>query len=217
MSLGIAIVLAMILYIIHANKAWKGALKVTGALIVLGLLGFGGVILYATYSDKREAKKEVAEAKAAQEASDKAAADRWAALGALNLCSPGRDVAVSSYTAPFGGMVECLDSTGHGGPVVSQEACNEVRARFPEYNCLLPPPPPPPPAKKRYLRATGFCSMVEDGEAISSVSTGNVNEGDIVQLLATNYLGNVQVRTKAGDVGWCSAFLFETMSAKGSQ
>jgi hypothetical protein len=44
MTIGIAIVVAMILYLIDRNKVWKQAAKIGVALILLAVLGVGGIV-----------------------------------------------------------------------------------------------------------------------------------------------------------------------------
>ena len=39
MTIGIAIVIAMVLYLIDRNKVWKQAAKLVGGLILLAVLG----------------------------------------------------------------------------------------------------------------------------------------------------------------------------------
>jgi hypothetical protein len=71
MTIGIAIVIAMVLYLIDRNKVWKQAAKILGGLILLAVLGGAGVVGWVMYDNWRTARKEAAE-QAAQAATEAA-------------------------------------------------------------------------------------------------------------------------------------------------
>ncbi|MGD0180469.1 MAG: hypothetical protein ABR880_21250 [Candidatus Sulfotelmatobacter sp.] len=62
MSLGIAAVIIFVLYLIDKHGRWRQTAKITTALIVLVLLGWGGLLGYDKYDSWRRAKAEHAAA-----------------------------------------------------------------------------------------------------------------------------------------------------------
>jgi hypothetical protein len=60
MTLGIALVLIFILYLIDKNHVWRQAAKVVIALVILGVLviaGFFGWMKYAAWQEAKAAQK----------------------------------------------------------------------------------------------------------------------------------------------------------------
>jgi hypothetical protein len=60
MTIGIAIVIAMVLYLIDRNKVWRQTAKIAAALILLAVLGVAGIFGWQKFSDWRMARKEAA-------------------------------------------------------------------------------------------------------------------------------------------------------------
>jgi type II secretory pathway pseudopilin PulG len=58
MTLGIALILIFVLYLIDKHNRWRQAIKITVALIVLGILGIGGLFGWQEYETRRAAKQE---------------------------------------------------------------------------------------------------------------------------------------------------------------
>ena len=110
MSLGLALFVIFILYLIHANKAWKGAAKVAGVLLLLGAIGVTAIVMYSEHEDALETAKQKAEAQAQQEADARAAKDRWAELESMELCAKG-DLALTGNQYPFAGEVVIFGNT----------------------------------------------------------------------------------------------------------
>jgi hypothetical protein len=79
MTIGIAIGIAMVLYLIDRNKVWKQAAMIVGALALLAVLGVAGIVGWDKYDAWRRARKE-------QEANQQAQAawDKW--LDGLPTC-----------------------------------------------------------------------------------------------------------------------------------
>lgn len=59
--LSVALVLIFVLYLIDKRNAWKGAIKVTAALVALGVLGFAGFYAWDKYEGWRATKKREAD------------------------------------------------------------------------------------------------------------------------------------------------------------
>ena len=57
MTIGIAIVLAMVLYLIDRNKVWKQAAKTAAVLTLLTVLGAAGFAGWVKYNDRQVAKE----------------------------------------------------------------------------------------------------------------------------------------------------------------
>ena len=60
MTIGIAIVIAMVLYLIDRNKVWKQAAKIVGALILLAVLDVAGIFGWVKYDSWQTERKEEA-------------------------------------------------------------------------------------------------------------------------------------------------------------
>jgi hypothetical protein len=67
MTLGIALILIFVLYLIDKHNKWQQAVKITVALVILSVLGIGGLIGWQEYetwqSARQEVSREAAEAK----------------------------------------------------------------------------------------------------------------------------------------------------------
>ena len=222
MSLGLALFVIFILYLIHANKAWKGAAKVAGVLLLLGAIGVTAIVMYSEHEDALETAKQKAEAQAQQEADARAAKDRWAELESMELCAKG-DLALTGNQYPFAGEVVCQDSSNHPYPV-SIVACRALLAKYPAaYSCQLPPPPPKLPRRKpveappqilghlklSYLpNDTPFSiDLSNEPRGGMGVKMGTVHPDDVVDWLATQN-SYVLVRTKRGETGWAPESFF---------
>ena len=57
MTLGIALVVIFILYLIDKHNRWRQAIKIVGGLVALGAIAFGLFYAWATYSDYRTRKE----------------------------------------------------------------------------------------------------------------------------------------------------------------
>ena len=60
MTIGIAIVIAMVLYLIDRNKVWKQAAKIVGGLTLLAILGVAGIFGWLKYDSWQTERKELA-------------------------------------------------------------------------------------------------------------------------------------------------------------
>ena len=60
MTIGIAIVFAMVLYLIDRNKVWKQAAKDLGGLVLLAVLGVAGIFGWVKYDSWHTERKEEA-------------------------------------------------------------------------------------------------------------------------------------------------------------
>ena len=60
MTIGIAIVIAMVLYLIDRNKVWKQAAKIVGGLVLLAVLGVAGIFGWVKFSEWQTERKEAA-------------------------------------------------------------------------------------------------------------------------------------------------------------
>jgi len=61
MTVGIAIVIAMALYLIDKNKVWRQAAKVIAALALLVAVGVGGLVVLERFDNRRTARTEAAQ------------------------------------------------------------------------------------------------------------------------------------------------------------
>jgi hypothetical protein len=60
MTLGIALLLIFILYLIDKHSRWRQAVKITIGLIVVGLVGLGGIYAWQKYDDYQTEKQNLA-------------------------------------------------------------------------------------------------------------------------------------------------------------
>lgn len=58
MTLGIALILIFVLYLIDKHNRWRQAIKITIGLVILGILGVGGLFGWQKYETWQEAKQE---------------------------------------------------------------------------------------------------------------------------------------------------------------
>jgi len=124
MTIGIAIVIAMVLYLIDRNKVWRQAAKIVGALMLLAVLGVAGIIGWDKYDSRRRAQKDAAEhaAMVAADAADAArdAAKRWATEHPKAIC------AETGETIQWNGTAWVDTATGKA---VAQDACTDAKKK----------------------------------------------------------------------------------------
>jgi hypothetical protein len=58
MTLGIALILIFVLYLIDKHNRWRQAFKITVGLVILGILGVGGIFGWQKYETWQEGKRE---------------------------------------------------------------------------------------------------------------------------------------------------------------
>jgi hypothetical protein len=66
MTLGLALILIFVLYLIDKHSRWREAAKIVTGLVILCLVGLGGFYGWTKYDEYRTAKREVASAAALQ-------------------------------------------------------------------------------------------------------------------------------------------------------
>lgn len=66
MTLGLALIVIFVLYLIDKHNRWREAAKIVAGLLILGVIGLGAVYGWARYSEYRTAKQEAAKQAAYQ-------------------------------------------------------------------------------------------------------------------------------------------------------
>src|SRR6266851_2417505 len=61
MSIGLALIVIFILYLIDKHNRWRQAVKILSGLIILAVLGVGGFYSWTKYDEYRTAKREAAQ------------------------------------------------------------------------------------------------------------------------------------------------------------
>jgi hypothetical protein len=240
-TLGFAIVLATILYIIDRNhvwpQVWKGltrTAKVT-ARICLVLIA-GGVVTYVIFytwgavKDAREKREWAAEQKATEAKANQAIADRWAQLSAIQkqVCDDKFVVVYNDSTIgafPDNGEVACATTSGgksvaysEGAPL-SPQGCAALQKAIPAFTCKAAPAPAPGPwvdyqppvPPARRLRALYGVDLVTTMSG--NLKCGHVDASQIVTFLDSNDIYDVvKVRTASGITGWANQNDFEVVN-----
>jgi len=226
--LGVAIVLAMILYIIDRNHVWPQVWKYTKraviVCIVLGVVGYAW-IKWDEHKQKVEADKyaaeQLAQYKEQKAAGEKAKADRWAELNSLQkeVCGDKLLITIvdTNENFPQSAEVSCsLPVVGKDVKSVpltplSPSACAILQAKLPTFSCLTPKPTidlARAPSRATHLKATYATDLTT--QEYGSLKCGDVKEGETVTLLEDNNMF-VRVRTASGVVGWAGSSSFEVI------
>lgn len=209
MTLGIALLLIFILYLIDKHNRWRQLVKVTIGLVVLCILavsGYFGWVKYQAWQEARqEAQREAENAK--QEAQKKAALEKT--------CKDWEDK--HSIGSPvdklYGHWADGTKMPDEGFTLGTPEGCQgplEIA-----YNEKLPKPAThgpwedyAPKPRLRRVKAT-YDTDITTAEYGSLVS-GHVAKGETVTLLVDDNTF-VKVKTATGKVGWAGSGAFEVV------
>jgi hypothetical protein len=239
MTIGGAILIAAILFLIDRNHVWpqvwsglKRMLKVTAkicsVLILIGTVVWIGTILYDKQQAAREERERI-EAKRAEVAQkDKAIADRRAQLLPLqkDLCGEKTIIVFGAY--PESGEVACAPTSDSAtvykdSLFVSTSGCEELRNKFPEFTCHLAPIVPTEKPRYPYnpwevvskepVAAPARHVVARGDVEITTKISGSLTCGHVKAgeeaVLLEEQGGEVKVRNSKGQVGWAYASLFE--------
>jgi hypothetical protein len=191
MTIGIALVLIFVLYLIDKHNRWRQAAKIVIGLVVLALLAVGGTIGWEKYDAYRTKKRTEAETAAYQArvktcvAKSTPAGNETAAQEQLAACTQNPDAPVIidfSKAEPIPGFI----------PDVPKG-----------YTLVVPPKVH---VQVRHVRVK-YDTDITTTE-ISNLTCGHVREGETATLLEEGTIG-VKIRTATGDVGWAFASAFE--------
>jgi hypothetical protein len=230
--LAVAIVLAMILYIVDRNHVWPQVWKYTKraviVCIVLGVVGYAW-IKWDEHKQRVEADKEAAEQqvqyKEQKAVEEKAKADRWAELNSIQqqVCGDKLITLLDvNDNFPQSGEISCsLPLKGQDVKSVpltplTPSACAILKTKLPTFSCLTPSPKvdertPKATTTSSHLKAISHAELTT--REYGSLKCGEVQEGEIVTLLEDSGVGgtSVKVRTASGVVGWAPAYAFEVI------
>ena len=190
MTLGIALVLIFVLYLIDKNKVWRQAVKVVIGLAVLGVLAIAGLYGWTKYDEWQKRAEATKQQKAWQ--------DKVDACEKRNL----------------EGNVNAIDI------VFTKDACaKDPTVVLPKFS-VAPPlqvveskPIPKPPRSPKITGKITVDTMVYSEDAPVN-PTGRMlqklSRGDEVQILEKNSIfGTVRVKTSTGVIGWISDSVVE--------
>jgi hypothetical protein len=203
MPLGLALIVIFILYIIDKHNRWRTAAKLTAALVVLGLVGFGGLYGWRKYSDYREENKEAAEARIRLDKEDgcmarmKSASKDWSDATQANAraaCMRNLDAVGFDQTY--------LDAQGNPIPGFIPDSSSDWFARN------APKKRTSKPVAETKLKALHDTELTT--QEFNDLVAGHVSEGDIVTLLSDGSTG-VRIKTSDGTTGWATSGAFEVV------
>ena len=207
MTLGVAILLATILYLIDKNKVWKQAAKVTLVLVIVGVLGVAGLYGWSKFSDWRQQKKEQAEA-AAQAAEEAKALEAQHAEHAERVknCIATRKAAYEKGKQAWNEAEETKNCESNPDEYTSLPPGFVLDAPQIDFRSYQPVQRPTSKPHAKMLRAKLNADL--DTTEWGSLVCGHVAEGELVTLLVDDG-SQVKVRTKQGSVGWGGSYYFE--------
>lgn len=185
MTLGIALVLIFILYLIDKNKVWRQAVKVAIGLAVLGVLVVGGLFGWAKYDEWRQRVETVKQQKARQ--------------ASVNACEERN----------LGGSTNAIDIA-----MTTSECEKDPTVVLPKYSTAPPlqviesKPIPKPPRLPKIVGKITTDTMVYSEDAPINPSGRMLQKlarGEEVQILEKNSIfATVRVKTSTGVIGWIS-------------
>jgi hypothetical protein len=211
MTLGIALLLIFILYLIDKHNRWRQAVKITVALVVFCILavgGFFGWLKYEAWQETRQAARREAE-NAKQEAQKKAALEKvckdWEAKHPIG----------SPVDKLYGHWDDGTKMPGEGVTLGTPQGCQgplEIA-----YNEKLPKPvehgiwedvTPKTSARLRRVKATYDTDLTTS--EYGNLVCGHVAKDETVTLLVDDN-SFVKVKTTTGKVGWAGSGAFEVV------
>lgn len=149
-GLALAVLIAMVLYLIDRNQkwpqAWKYAKRTVAVLIALGVLGWSGTYLYSEWQDYQYKQAAIESERQAK----KAVASRWAELEGLQgiVCGEGKVITVKNDgwigEFPEKGEVNCTDAVHAGEKTLlpdtlatppSTVGCVVLQTKIPSFTC----------------------------------------------------------------------------------
>jgi type II secretory pathway pseudopilin PulG len=238
MTIGVAIIIAAILFLIDRNHVWPQVWRMTKRvgrtagkmLLVLIVASLGTYVIFYTWGevkDAREKRESEAAQKAEEARANRAIANRWAQLGAIqkDVCGD-KQIAVFNSSAiggfPETGEVACTTEKSKSGSYtealpLSTTGCAVLQSAIPAFTCKLAPAPLPVAPRATAssagrLRFTASSAIDLTSTQFGSLKTGEVKPNDIVTLLENTGFGSIRVRTASGKVGWISDAFFEVIN-----
>jgi type II secretory pathway pseudopilin PulG len=227
MTLGVALFLIFVLYLIDKHNLWRLTAKIAAGLAVLAIVAAGGLYAWVKYQDYRTEKRE-AEQIAAHKAKVEACVARLTA-------QERSTKAVHTVPIPPGAVIggpQYLDDNGN--PIPQPPGHYLIRAACEADPSVTVTEPVPPPgyildnqqtspvtldfskavplkgSKLRRVRALQDADLTT--QAYGSLTCGHVKAGESLTLLADE--GTViRVRTVGGQVGWSAAMYFESINS----
>ncbi len=242
MSLGIALLLIFLLYLVDEHDLWRDVARATLVPVALVVVGIGGWYAWGKYRDLRRERR--------------IAADNRRAVLACIARFPGQDVTQACETDPQ--LVSCSRTTVPWTDFGAEQNTAEKGTVHPDLdlvdvdlsnNCFYPPTlpvrmpdgtvtefpetvqaadiqrtiaekfpsayPKPHPAKPPllYVQTDVSWDLTLTSEQSGGVHVGVVHPGEKVILLYSDSY-SAKVKTKEGVVGWAEAGYFETVKAQ---
>jgi hypothetical protein len=242
-SLGVALLLIFVLYLIDEHDLWRDAIRATLVPLTLVVLGIAIWYAWGKYRDRRDERR--------------MAADNRKAVQACIARFPGQDVAQSCETDPQ--LISCSRATvpwtdfntahsGGGQGTADPDQLDLVDIDL-STNCFYPPSLPvrmpdgtvtefpetmraseiqrtitkkfpsphakPHPTKSTllYVQSDVSWDLTLTSEESGGVHVGVVHPGEKVILLYSDSY-SAKVKTKKGMVGWAEAGYFETVPSE---
>jgi len=84
MTLGLAVIIVFVLYLIDKHNRWRQAMKVVIGLAVLGIVGVGGLFGWQKYASWKEAGREALQEAEYEAEQAKSAVKKQAELGPVH-------------------------------------------------------------------------------------------------------------------------------------
>lgn len=226
MTIGIAIVIAMVLYLIDRNKVWKQAAKIVGGLILLAGLGVAGIFGWVKYDSwqterKEAAAKEILDQKRAtfngwydrlqdcKRALPSDTSSRKAFVFGKNFVVNGTDMLKIKREIESETDLVSPDDTPEGKAWDSMETvqpCKGVWAAAPAAETPASPVTQtfsqlrPLPREKNYAWSTTAVTLTSQA-VDQGMIVGKIPANERVEVLEDSSYG-AKVRTKNGVVGW---------------
>jgi type II secretory pathway pseudopilin PulG len=207
MTLGIALILIFVLYLIDKHNRWRQAIKITITLIILAILGVGGLFGWQKYETWQAAQQE------AQQEAEQARRDAQKAAELAKTCKDWED------KHPVGSLLDKANSKEDGKktPAVfalspPQDCVGPLEAAY--YNSLaawvtLNNPPKPTSDHTRHVRAVYGIDLTT--KELGQLKCGEVKAGEVVTLLEDGQVSGIKVKTTDGQVGWAPESMFEVV------
>jgi hypothetical protein len=224
MTLGIALILIFVLYLIDKHNRWRQAIKITVALIILGIVGIGGMLGWEQYEiwhdARQEAQRAAAEAKqVAQEQAElaktcKAWEDKHPLGSPLDILHGKADDGTNlegAILGPLGGCHGPLETAYNSKAAVQEDQrCDPKKDPFAKIGGrLVGCPPLPLPVHVRRVRALYGIDLTT--KELGELKCGAVKAGDVVILLEDGRVNGLRVKTSDGQIGWAPESMFEVV------
>jgi hypothetical protein len=205
MTLGIALILIFVVYLIDKHNRWRQAIKITVALIILAILGIGGLFGWQEYEARQVAKQE-----AQQEAEQaKLVAQKQAELA--KTCKDWED------KHPIGSSLDKENFKEDGKKTPTEfvlgppQACagpleTDYNNNVAAWVALNHAPKPTPDHVQRVRALYGIDLTTKE---LGELKCGAVKAGEVVILLVDGRFSGIKVKTTNGQVGWAPESMFE--------